>query len=192
MLFYALSPKSLHFWLASRFGRMKWESDPIRSSGVLPWARVEICLFLRPRFHLLCTNLKYEHRFSSHMQNLHLETISNIKMTEDVILWATDCVLLPGKSRRLCTWSRLRVILSKKVSEKHEPLSSALPGNKWSMGLGEEELVRKWMDFSFLNRMYATADTMSTQSSSVCSPGLSHGIYCVPKAMGYTLFPKAS
>lgn len=35
------------------------------------------------------------------------------------------------------------MILSKKVSEKHEPLSSALPGNKWSMGLGEEELVRK-------------------------------------------------
>lgn len=49
--------KSLHFWLASRFGRTKWESDPSRSSGVLPWIRVKICLFLMDKISFVLHNL---------------------------------------------------------------------------------------------------------------------------------------
>jgi len=34
------------------------------------------------------------------MQNFHWESISNIQTPEDVIVWATDCLSLPGQSRR--------------------------------------------------------------------------------------------
>lgn len=63
----------------------------------------------------------------------------------------------------LCTWSRLRVILSKKVSEKQEPLPSALPDNKGSLGLGEEELVGKWKDFSLLNGKQQRVDACNSK-----------------------------
>jgi len=38
---------------------------------------------------------------------------------------------------------QVEVIFSKKVSEKQEPRSSALPGTKWRVGLGEEARIRK-------------------------------------------------
>lgn len=57
---------------------------PPQSSGVLSWANKNICLCPVPISHLFCPDFKYEHHFSSHMQNLHLDTISNVKIDEDV------------------------------------------------------------------------------------------------------------